>query len=185
MEQKNKAVLWQGTPSHYSNLDGYLFWSLSLIAAVVFLNITDLSSAFPKITLPVTIPDGSPSTSTLSMYLFVKLLILIVPLWKLFSLYITTRNTNYQLTHERLITSTGVLHRTHNELELYRIKDYQIDEPFFQRFFSLGTLVLETSDKSHPRLSLSAIKDPKGIRNVIRERVEILRIQKGVREIDH
>ena len=173
MDPERNSIIWQGTPSHYSNLESYLFWTLELLVTLFFLSWNDPQWKQWQTSIP---------TDILSMII---VFLLALPVWKLISNYLVIHYTNYQLTTERLITSTGIMSRSHDELELYRIKDYQVEEPFFQRLFSLGTIVLETSDKSHPILSLLAVKNPRGLRDVIRERVEILRTSKGVREIDH
>ena len=173
MASEKDVIIWQGTPSHYSSLESYLFWLITFFVILFFIYWNA--------------PQWKQWQALISPELLSGLSVFFIalPIWKLISIYLVIYSTNYQLTNERIITSTGVFSRSHDELELYRIKDYQVEEPFFQRFFSLGTIILETSDKSHPILSLLAIKDPKKIRNIIRERVEILRTTKGVREIDH
>jgi len=166
------TIIWKGTPSHYSNLESYLFWLITFIVIVFFINWGD--------------PQWKHWQQKFSPELLsgVSVFLLLIPLVKIISNFMVIHSTHYQLTHERIITSTGIFNRSHDELELYRIKDYQVEEPFFQRLFSLGTIILVTSDKSHPVLNLSAIREPKKIRDIIRQNVEKLRTQKGVREID-
>ena len=90
----------------------------------------------------------------------------------------------FELSCQRLRLRTGVLNRRTDEIELYRVKDTIIEEPFWLRLFGLGTLVLETSDRSHPELSIPAIADVTGLRENVRASVERLRDQKRVREVD-
>ena len=101
-------------------------------------------------------------------------------LWK----YLTARTTRYALTTDRLICQQGILHRTQDEIELYRIKDYTISAPLLYRWLGISNLVLFTSDKTHPTLVLSGIREAYQVKELIRTQVEALRTQKGVREID-
>lgn len=78
----------------------------------------------------------------------------------------------------------GVLNKNLGELELYRVRDYKLDQPFFLRLFSLSNIVLETSDKSHPTVVIKAIPDGEELREQFRTNVEACRTRKGVREVD-
>ena len=98
--------------------------------------------------------------------------------------YLKTRFTIYEVTSQRLKIKTGVLNQTINELELYRVRDYQVQKPFFLRIFNLGHLVLITSDKSNDTIQLNAIKDVEKISDLIRNQVESAREKTKTREID-
>ena len=134
-------------------------------------------------TIPPTIlwQDRPSPLMHLGLYLSCVLLLpLPLALWR----YLQAHTTYYTLTGERLICQQGVLHRTSDEVELYRIKDYTIVSPLLYRWFGLADLVLMTSDQTHPTLVLRGITDAHAVKELIRQQVEILRVQKGVREID-
>jgi uncharacterized membrane protein YdbT with pleckstrin-like domain len=101
-------------------------------------------------------------------------------LWK----WLVVKNTKYELTTERLRMRHGVLNKKTDELELYRVRDYKLDQPFFLRIFSLGNIILQTSDKSHPHIVLEAIPNGEDLREQLRTYVEACRTRKGVRELD-
>ena len=105
---------------------------------------------------------------------------LIVPI----IIYLKTRFTVYELTNERIKLKTGILSQEIDECELYRIRDYKIVKPFFQRIFGLGNIELITSDRSNVRINLKGIKDPENLYNIIRDNVEKVRRKTGTREID-
>ena len=126
--------------------------------------------------------EGKPSPLMhLGLYLSC---IFLLPLPFALGKYLVTRTTSYQLTADRLVCQQGVFHRTLDEVELYRIKDYTIVAPLLYRWLSIADLVLVTSDKTHPTLVLQGITDAYLVKELIRKQVEELRIQKGVREID-
>ncbi|NNC89388.1 MAG: PH domain-containing protein [Akkermansiaceae bacterium] len=90
----------------------------------------------------------------------------------------------YELTTERLRLFEGVFNQQIDEVELYRVKDTRLERPFWQRVFGLATLILETSDRSHPRIDIRAIRDGAEVREHVRKFVEAMRDKKRVREVD-
>jgi uncharacterized membrane protein YdbT with pleckstrin-like domain len=109
---------------------------------------------------------------------------LVFPLFIILWQWLVIRNTKYELTSERLRTRRGVINKKVDDLELYRVKDYKHEQPFFLRMFSLGNIILETSDKSHRFVKIAAVPDVEELREKIRSCVEKRRDQKRVREID-
>jgi uncharacterized membrane protein YdbT with pleckstrin-like domain len=129
---------------------------------------------------------GSPSQA-LHFWTYVVcglLCVLIVPLfiagWK----YIVTQCTVYQLSTERLLTTTGVFSKATDQFELYRVKDIRYRESFLERLFGLGTITLITSDKTNAELVLPFIPNGGEVKEMIRKHVEICRDRKRTREID-
>ncbi len=129
---------------------------------------------------------GSPShVVNLGLYIICGLFFwLIVPLFILIWKWLVIGSIRYQLTTERLIIRTGVFNKQTDELELYRVRDYKLEQPFFLRLFSLANITLETSDRSHPTLVLEAIPNGEELRDTLRTHVEECRSRKQVREID-
>ena len=109
---------------------------------------------------------------------------LIFPLFIILWKWLVIKCTKYELTNQRLKKQYGVLNKKIDELELYRIKDYKLEQPFFLRLFSLGNIVLKTSDKSHPTVIIPAVSESAELREKIRSLVENLRDQKRIREVD-
>ena len=99
-------------------------------------------------------------------------------------IYLKTRFTVYELTNQRIKLKTGILNQEINECELYRVRDYKVVKPFFQRIFGLGKIELVTSDRSNSNINLDGIKDPENLYNLIRDNVEKIRRKTGTREID-
>ncbi len=109
---------------------------------------------------------------------------LVIPLFVMLWRWLVVKSTKYELTTERLRLRHGVFNKVSNELELYRVRDYVLEQPFFLRVFSLSNIVLTTSDKTHPRVVIEAIRDGEELREKLRKYVELCRTRKGVREID-
>jgi uncharacterized membrane protein YdbT with pleckstrin-like domain len=134
----------------------------------------------------IVIWQGSPGQIKNVGYFLVCLLTswLIVPIalagWR----WLSTRMLRYELTSERLRISGGVLNRHTDEVELYRIKDYIVDEPFLLRVCGRGNLAFPTSDRSNSVVRLIAVQQPQQVCDLIRNAVEHCRAAKGTREID-
>lgn len=109
---------------------------------------------------------------------------LVIPLFIAFVRYIRVKSHTYELTEQRLRERSGVFSRHISELELYRVRDISIEQPFLQRLFGCGRIVLGTSDRSAPLMVLEAIPDPLAVANQLREFVERCRVAKGVREFN-
>src|SRR5690606_13023793 len=58
--------------------------------------------------------------------------------------WIVVRNTVLTLTTQRLKVRRGVFNRVTEDLELYRVRDTRLEQPFWQRLFGCGEVVLFT-----------------------------------------
>jgi uncharacterized membrane protein YdbT with pleckstrin-like domain len=129
---------------------------------------------------------GSPSQVVNLGYYILCLVtcLLVVPIFIAVYLYIKTRTENYEVTTERLKHSTGILSRQTETMELYRIKDTTVLQPFFLRLFGLGSILLHTSDKTTPEMLIPAVANPQWLNDQLRKHIEEQRQTKRVREVD-
>jgi uncharacterized membrane protein YdbT with pleckstrin-like domain len=129
---------------------------------------------------------GSPSqVINIPAFVFWGLLFwLVVPVFIILWRWLVVKMTKYELTTQRLRTRYGVINKKMDELELYRVRDYRLDQPFYLRIFSLGNIILQTSDLTNPTVTIRAIPDCEQVREHIRTYVEACRVRKGVRELD-
>ncbi len=153
---QQEAVLWSGYSSQWVHFWWYLLCILLAVAAVV----------------------GSPFTAGLS------LVGLLVPLAMWIARWWMTRTTHYELTSQRLRKTSGILNRTLDELELYRVKDYSVELPLLMRILGLGNIRLVTSDATTPVVDIPAISGAMEVRELLRTAVQAERDRKRVRELD-
>ena len=109
---------------------------------------------------------------------------LIVPIFIALSRYLQTKNKIYELTTERLKITEGIFSKVTDTLELYRVKDLETRQPFLYRMFGVENVQMNTSDTSSPFIFIEAIPSAVSLGDKIRNQVEAIRAQKGVREID-
>ena len=89
----------------------------------------------------------------------------------------------FTLTTERLLIEDGIFNKTHETLELYRVRDLQVSEPFWLRLFALQNIHLLATDLTTESVILDYIPSQLALRDQFRQHVEACRQRKGVREI--
>ena len=130
--------------------------------------------------------NGSPSQWTnfktyVMCLLFCWLVIpIFIALWK----FLIVKTWKIKITDERLIEEKGVLSKNTDELELFRVKDIRLDQPFFLRLVGLSNVILMTSDRTNPTVIIPAIKDGNNLREELRVAIDARRDKKRVRETD-
>jgi len=93
-------------------------------------------------------------------------------------------NNKYKVTTERIFYTTGIFSKKTETLELYRVKDLEMYEPFWQRLFKLGNIELSSSDQTNPKFLLKAVPKPQELLNGVRKNVELRRDVKRVRGVE-
>jgi len=133
-----------------------------------------------------TVWEGNPSQlMNLGTYIVMGILFpLGVPLFVILFSWLKVKNTKYRITTQRFIETKGIFSKNIEELEFYRVRDYSIEIPFVYRWFGLSNIVLTTSDKTHPRVYIRAIKNGEAVRDQIRGLVEEAKKIRKVSEID-
>ncbi len=157
MTQETETPLWKGSPSQWLNI-GHFSMALILSAGIV---VGGIFSAFPPAFAALILP-------------------LVWMIWR----YLVIRCEAFELTSQRLRISKGVLNQTIDEVELYRVKDVLLERTWWMRILNLGSLHLETSDRSLPKIAIPAVTDATTLRETLRREVEIVRDKKRVRELD-
>ncbi len=155
MEASTEATFWKGSPSQWLNIGHF--------AAAILLGV---------------------AISIGGVFFAPAFIGLVIPLASIVWRYLVVRCQVFELTNERLRVSTGVINQHIDEVELYRVKDILVVRKWWMRVTGLGTLHLQTSDRSMPELDIPAIRDCFGLREALRKKVEAMRDKKRVREMD-
>jgi uncharacterized membrane protein YdbT with pleckstrin-like domain len=107
-----------------------------------------------------------------------------VPIFIALSRFLQTKNKIYELTTERLKITEGIFNKITDTLELYRVKDLETRQPFWERAFGVENVQINTADVSTPFVLIEAVPKKIGLGDKIRNAVENVRMQKRVRELD-
>lgn len=73
----------------------------------------------------------------------------------------------YRLTNRRLFVSTGLWRRRRDMLELLRVKDVYTRQTLLERWLSLGSVVVESSDRGIPTFYVTGVEDPKRVMDLV------------------
>lgn len=149
--------IWKGSPSQL--LNWWVFASNGVLSLII---------------LTTTIYSENTNFAWLCLTPLIK------AVWKYFDL----KCRIYEITTERIIVKSGILSRKTDEMELYRVRDYRLSEPFYMRIFGLSTIELVTDDRTDPILLILAVKNGSTLLRKIRERVEYLRRNTRNTDID-
>jgi uncharacterized membrane protein YdbT with pleckstrin-like domain len=89
--------------------------------------------------------------------------------------------TRYALSHDRLFLSVGFFSVKDDDVLLYRIRDISVKRTLWQRLFGVGTVTVQSSDKTHPNLELKNIKDPMRVKELLHDLVEEMKQKRRMR----
>ena len=152
-----ESSIWTGSPSQWLNAG----WFIACLAGVAVL-------------LTVATLAGQPLIAAFA----------IVPVIAGAAQYFKVRSTRIDVTTERIATTVGIFSRRKWDMELYRVKDTMLHEPFLLRLVRRANIQIISSDRSSPSITLPALPDAEWLRQQIRNHVERLRLKRGVREMD-
>ena len=89
--------------------------------------------------------------------------------------------TGYMMSEDRVFLETGLLHLKQEELLLYRVRDLSLSISLGQRMFGVGTVTLQSSDKTTPMLVLKNIKRPREVKEILHRQVELMKQTRRIR----
>ena len=88
--------------------------------------------------------------------------------------------TKYEIYDDKLVLRKGFFKTTVDETMIYRIMDIKLIRSLGQKLFGVGSVVLMSSDKSHPQLALKSIKQSETVRSFLSELVDKQRTARGI-----
>lgn len=89
--------------------------------------------------------------------------------------------TRYALSDDRLFLSVGFISVKDDDILLYRIRDISVKRTLWQRIFGVGTITIQSSDKTHPTLELKNVKDPMRVKELLHDLVEEMKMKRRMR----
>jgi uncharacterized membrane protein YdbT with pleckstrin-like domain len=91
------------------------------------------------------------------------------------------RTQVFEVTNERVRWRRGIVTKRTDEIELYRVMDASLVEPFILRIGGAGNIEIRSADATTPSLTLPAVKGAAELREKLRVSIENCRTKKGVR----
>ena len=114
--------------------------------------------------------------------LALTVLALLIILWK----WLQNMAAKYEITPERLIVRRGIVFKSIDEIELYRVKDVRMDFSLLNQWAGIGNICVTSSDETTRvgDLVMPHIAKAQARREALRRLVDAARQRRGVREID-
>ncbi len=102
--------------------------------------------------------------------------------WK----WLQVMSESFEITPERVIVRRGIIMKSVDEIELYRVKDVRLDFSLLNQMAGIGTITITSSDETtrNGQLAMTYIASAQQRREEIRRLVDKARRERGVREID-
>ena len=88
--------------------------------------------------------------------------------------------TIYSFSKNKFYMKTGIFNTKSEEILLYRILDITFRQSFGQKIFGVGSVILNTADKTTPILEIRSIRTPDRVRKALSTLVEQRRDEKRV-----
>lgn len=112
--------------------------------------------------------------------------LLVASLALLLARWVQNLATTYEVTEDRLILHNGILVKSIDEIELYRVKDVRIDFTIINQTADIGTISITSSDETtrDGPLVIRDVERARARREQLRTLVNTARRSRGVREID-
>lgn len=88
--------------------------------------------------------------------------------------------TIYSFDEERIFIESGVFTRKEDEVRLYRVLDISLTRSFIQRIFKMGTITIDSSDKTLKCFQMKNIKNPREVKEQLSQLVEEERQRKRI-----
>lgn len=89
--------------------------------------------------------------------------------------------TRYSMSGDRLFLETGLLNTRQEEILLYRVRDISLRISLGQRLFGVGSVIVQSSDKSLPVLELRNIRSPREVKETLHQQVEEMKLARRMR----
>jgi uncharacterized membrane protein YdbT with pleckstrin-like domain len=150
----HSEVIYEGVAKHSVSIPAYTKWVLVSVAgttAAVLLGKIDFFKSWPLWVLGLV---GLPGLLVVFLH------------------HVTTR---YKISQRRVETERGIITKRVESLELWRVLDVRYSQSIFDRLTGNGRVVLESTDKSDPKLELHGIPEHRKVFEQLREAVQAAR----------
>jgi membrane protein YdbS with pleckstrin-like domain len=141
-----ESHLWQGAYSPRAMLGGWLIAGMITILLVVAAIWWQFAS-----------------------YVWIAVIVIILVSWLYVLILLAYRKitVRYELTTQRFVHQRGFLRRTTDRIEVIDIDDVTFTQGLLERLAGVGTIILLSSDRSNPKLTMRGIENVKHVADLI------------------
>jgi PH (Pleckstrin Homology) domain-containing protein len=151
-----EETLWHGSPS-WLLLIGKIIWLVIVAVALpVALHYANAQFALDDQTIRV-----------------MRWIIAAIIVWRIVVVaiaYARIRSIMYTVTNQRVIIETGLVEKKVEDIDLRYVDETNFRQRVVERLLGIGSVTIVSSDKVAPQYMLRGIRDPRGLRELIRAR---------------
>jgi uncharacterized membrane protein YdbT with pleckstrin-like domain len=85
--------------------------------------------------------------------------------------WLTRLGVEYRLYQDSLEIQTGLVSRTVDNLQLFRVRDLGLRQSLLGRLLGVGDVVVTSTDQSTPHLTIRGVAEPRALYDALREGV--------------
>lgn len=152
-----EETLWRGTPSPIL-LIGKLAGLILIVVAIPLLAYFFAATA----------DDFEKARSLRTAGFVIAGILGAIQLIALVVAWLRLRSTLYIITNQRVMIEQGIISKTVNEIDLRYVDDSQFYQGLSDRVLGIGSVTLHSSDANTPTYMLRSVRDPRGVRELIR-----------------
>lgn len=152
-----EQTLWHGTPSATLLMPHYFGIVAVLIGLPLFVRF-----------FASTMPDLQDADNMRNFGWIATAILILIQIAVLLVAWLRLRSTMYTVTTQRVLIEQGIFTKTVDEIDLRYVDDSQFVQSFVDRVLGIGNVTLISSDKNTPRYILTSVKDPRGVREIVR-----------------
>jgi membrane protein YdbS with pleckstrin-like domain len=153
-----EETLWRGTPSPILLIGKIATLILILVAIPVIAYFFASTVTYDLVKARNIRTAGWIITAILAA---AQIVVLVIAWMKL-------RTTMYVVTNQRVMIEQGILSKSVNEIDLRYVDDSQFFQGLSDRILGIGNVTLISSDANTPTYALRSVRDPRGVREMIR-----------------
>lgn len=164
-DRDNDVVIWLCQPSQWLAFKWYVIGILSLVVSGV------------SMALSLWHYNGEPESVFPWVYGLPPVVFVFVWYWKTLVL----KSQQYWLTSSRLKVATGVLNKKFNQVEVFRINDFQEVSPILLRIVGLSNIIIYSArDATNPEMVIPGVRGARYKIEKLRSVVEEAKRRNGV-----
>lgn len=117
-----------------------------------------------------------------SGWLWLLIIAALVVIWAYLLAVLAYRRLSvaYRLTTQRFVHQSGLLRRVIDRIEVIDMDDVTYEQTIVQRMFNVGTLHIQSSDRTHPELTLHGIEDVGKVASLMDDARRTERMRRGL-----
>ncbi|MBT3312940.1 MAG: PH domain-containing protein [Desulfobacterales bacterium] len=146
--------------------------SLLILTGIILKAIVGLTAIFFIAFFPLTWLGGLANLKIVLLFgqyrLWVSLIITFIPMLIIAYKFFQVKSIIYSITNDRLEFETGIFSKEISNLDLFRIKDINLNRSLIDRIFGIGTIYLVTSDTTHPEFVLHKIRKSRDVYDILK-----------------